>query len=154
GRQATLACTQSHHALKSEEAFARGTVRVATLTEFEKEPHFATENFEHFSGPLPIVGPFPQKTAESMPKVGRLPLDLYPEFPYTGYKWGMVVDLNACTGCGGCVVACQAENSIPVVGKTEVTRAREMHWLRVDQYHTGDPSRPETVSAVFQPLMC
>jgi molybdopterin-containing oxidoreductase family iron-sulfur binding subunit len=90
-----------------------------------------------------------------MPKVGRLPLDIYPEsFLYDGYKWGMVVDLNACIGCGGCVVACQAENNTPVVGKEQVTRGREMHWLRIDQYHKTDPANPENVEAIFQPLMC
>jgi molybdopterin-containing oxidoreductase family iron-sulfur binding subunit len=151
-----LAVTQSHFAIKSAEAAKRGIIRVMPLAEVEHPgSHEHGEGGGHEGGPLPIVGPFPQKTPEHMPAVGRLPLDLYPEdHKYDGYKWGMVIDLNACTGCGGCVVACQAENNSPVVGKDQVTRAREMHWLRIDQYHTGDPAQPETVSGFFQPLMC
>src|SRR6266436_2419776 len=66
----------------------------------------------------------------------------------------MVIDLAGCVGCSACVVACQSENNIPVVGKTEVTRGRIMHWLRIDEFFQGDPSKPESLSATFQPLMC
>jgi MoCo/4Fe-4S cofactor protein with predicted Tat translocation signal len=76
---------------------------------------------------------------------------LYPEWKYGGYRWGMTVDLSACVGCKACVVACQAENNIPVVGRSEVLRGREMHWLRVDTYFTGDPSAPD---AYFMPVPC
>jgi molybdopterin-containing oxidoreductase family iron-sulfur binding subunit len=155
GRIAVLACTQSHFPLKSQEAERRGLIRVMSLEEVEHPESHERGEDSHEGGPLPIVGPFPQKTKEHMPTVGRLPLDIYPEdHMYLGYKWGMVIDLNACTGCGGCIVACQAENNIPVVGKDQVTRGRAMHWLRVDQYHRGDPAKPETVEGFFQPLMC
>jgi molybdopterin-containing oxidoreductase family iron-sulfur binding subunit len=104
-------------------------VRAATLDEFHKNPHFAKELEED-----------PPKT-----------LTLYPEFKYDGYAWGMAIDVNACIGCNACVVACQAENNVPVVGKDQVARAREMHWLRVDSYYRGDIDNPETY---FQPVPC
>ncbi len=78
--------------------------------------------------------------------------DLWPDdHPMTGHKWGMVVDLHACTGCSACVVSCQAENNIPVVGRDEVRRQREMHWLRIDRYFTD---AAEQVDVVYQPMMC
>ncbi len=68
--------------------------------------------------------------------------NMYPEHEYPGPHWTMVVDLNTCTGCGACVVACNAENNVPVVGKDQVIRSREMHWMRIDRYYTGEDRQP------------
>jgi len=84
-------------------------------------------------------------------------LSLYPEFDYKnqghGYAWGMSIDLNSCVGCNACMIACQSENNIPIVGKEQVVRSREMHWIRVDTYFKGeDPNKPE--GPFFQPVPC
>jgi MoCo/4Fe-4S cofactor protein with predicted Tat translocation signal len=76
---------------------------------------------------------------------------LYPEVPHEGHHWALMVDLNACTGCSSCVIACQSENNTPVIGKDQVRRRRIMHWMRIDRYYTGDEENP---GVVFQPLMC
>lgn len=148
GRKFTLACTQSHHAIKSEEAIKRGLVRTVTLDEM-RAPGFHLPHHEH-DGPLPSVIGMPQKP----PVIGKLPNDMFPPFPYDGNKWGMVIDLSSCVGCTACVAACQAENNIPVVGKDQVTRGREMHWLRIDQYHAGDPFDSSSIQSVFEPVAC
>lgn len=79
----------------------------------------------------------------------------YPDHIKPGVKWGMSIDLNTCTGCSACVVACTAENNVSVVGKTQVQRAHEMHWLRIDRYFTfNDKNNHENVDVVFQPMLC
>ncbi len=124
GAAAGIPCTQYHHLMEG-----RGLVRVADRDAFVRDPHVVHEGFEA-----------PDRA-----------ITLYPNWEYTGYKWGMAIDVNACIGCNACVVACQSENNIPVVGRHEVEAGREMHWLRIDAYHRGSESAPETY---FQPVPC
>jgi molybdopterin-containing oxidoreductase family iron-sulfur binding subunit len=80
------------------------------------------------------------------------PVDLYEPYDYSkGHKWGMAIDLAACVGCGACTAACQAENNIPIVGRDECSLGREMHWIRIDRYHEGDPDNP---TVHHQPMTC
>ncbi len=124
GNRYTIANTQHHHSMEG-----RGIVKSATLAEYEKDRDFVKHE--------------DPETPKSQ--------SLYPEYPYNGYKWGMTIDQNVCTGCSACVVACQAENNIAVVGKEQVVKHREMQWLRIDRYHKGDAANPEVFN---QPMLC
>jgi molybdopterin-containing oxidoreductase family iron-sulfur binding subunit len=124
GERYQLASTQLHHNMEN-----RHLVRAGTLAEYLEHPDFVHE-----------MGHEPPRN-----------MTLYPEHKYEGYAWGMVIDLNSCIGCNACTIACQAENNIPIVGKTEVANGREMHWIRVDRYYKGDLDHPETY---HQPVPC
>jgi molybdopterin-containing oxidoreductase family iron-sulfur binding subunit len=153
GLHYTLACTQMHYAMEG-----RDPVRHATLDAYRKDPTFArTVTVAHeLQREIEANVPGPHENTPPGPGTDRrlVPLTLYPEVPYTDHRWGMSIDLAACVGCSACVVACQAENNIPVVGKKEVSRGREMHWLRIDRYFSGEPDDPGSVSTWFQPLPC
>jgi MoCo/4Fe-4S cofactor protein with predicted Tat translocation signal len=140
GERYSFACTQNHHAIDQEQGIEedalagveeekRHIVRTATLADYQRDPDFAAHESE--------------APARSM--------TLYPNKTYEGHAWGMAIDLNVCTGCSACVVACQAENNIPVVGKDQVQRRREMHWIRIDRYFTGDMDDP---GLHIQPVPC
>ncbi len=121
---ALLARTQEHASMEGRPVF-----REAPLDEYRKHPAFAQEAVE-------------------LPKLESM----WTEKPYdTGHQWAMTIDLNSCVGCNACVVACQSENNVPIVGKAQVRKGREMHWVRVDRYFTGAPEQPRMV---FQPIPC
>jgi molybdopterin-containing oxidoreductase family iron-sulfur binding subunit len=137
GQKYALAVTQHHHSIDTSAVRHRvqEIVREARVQEFRANPELFRVGSDK---PLP---PLPNPPA----------LTLYPERKYEGYAWGMAIDLTACTGCNACVVACQAENNIPIVGKDQVIRGREMHWLRIDRYYKGSLDAPDTV---HQPVLC
>ena len=129
GRRVELAATQIHHTLSVPEHLAPAGGAVRPIVQ---------------ETTLPELGE-PTEEREKQE-------DLWPnDHPYKGHRWGMAVDLNACTGCSACVIACQVENNTPVVGKDEVRRKREMHWIRIDRYYSGPPGE---VEVAHQPMMC
>jgi len=116
-----LALTQTHHSMEG-----RDIVRETTLKDWQNDPQAGNK------APIKLIS-------------------LWPEHDKSGEQWGMAIDLNKCTGCSGCIISCNAENNVPVVGRSEVKLRREMHWLRIDRYYKGDDENP---AVVHQPLMC
>lgn len=142
GDNSVLAMTQTHHSFEG-----RNIIRETTFKKYLQNPKSGSGN-------------------DAKEHEGNF--DLFPEHKMLGQNWMMAIDLNACTGCGACVVACHAENNVPVVGKAEVRRRRDMHWLRIDRYYSFDDKGKsvteekeiehledfENISVVHQPMMC
>ena len=134
-----VAQTQIHNSYEDRTEVVKET----TLANFIKHP----KKFKEFR----------EKLAEDFaPKTGdyRVESTIYPDHPQPGLKWGMSIDMNSCTACGACVVACHAENNVPVVGKSEVARYHDMHWLRIDRYFVTGENPDDVKAVVFQPMLC
>ncbi|GMU85347.1 MAG: hypothetical protein AMXMBFR48_05890 [Ignavibacteriales bacterium] len=125
-----IVSTQDHHAFDDEmiadQHLKRNIIREATVAQYMKDPHVIHHG-------------------------GHELHTLYEDHEYPEVKWAMSIDLNKCTGCGQCVVACNSENNIPIVGKDQVATGREMQWIKIDRYYSGSPENP---SAKLQPMLC
>lgn len=140
-----IAQTQTHQTYMGR----KSVIQESTLSEYQKNPS---------------AGRYYPKVATSQGAKSPKDISLWKGHKYPNHHWGLVVDLNTCTGCSVCVVACQVENNIPVVGKDEVLNRREMHWIRIDRYYTSDadPNGPKGAmeqassnpDVIFQPIMC
>jgi molybdopterin-containing oxidoreductase family iron-sulfur binding subunit len=144
GEDYLIAYTQTHNQYEGR----KEVVREYALSELKSHPKILLEQREK------LAEDYAKKTGDY-----RVEGTLYPNYPYPGPKWGMSIDLNTCTGCGACTVACTAENNVAVVGKSEVLRNHEMHWLRIDRYfatYRDDSGKDDldSLNVVFMPMMC
>jgi molybdopterin-containing oxidoreductase family iron-sulfur binding subunit len=114
--------------LTREMEHSRGIIREGTLEEYKNDPNFIQKE-----------------------RVEDKPTTIYRKFDYEGVKWAMSIDLNKCTGCSACVISCNVENNIPIVGKDQVAVSREMQWIRIDRYYSGTPAEPKIS---LQPMLC
>lgn len=141
GGDMMLASTQDHGSMAD-----RHIVRTATAAQYQSNPNVIKDNIHILDNTpweeYPSLWTEPNAASDD-PRIA--------EAMYSSEQWGMTIDLNTCTGCNACIVACQSENNIQVVGKDQVSRGRELHWLRLDRYYTGDESNP---GMVVQPMMC
>lgn len=153
GASSPIAQTQTHHTLMDR----RPVVQENTLANYIKNPKEVTE-YEKISTPDGLEAPNK--------------VSLWQDYQYNNHHWGMAIDLNSCLGCGSCIIGCQTENNIAVVGKQQVINRREMHWLRIDRYYSSDTHKDsfetkgkvttyaemedpsENPQVIFQPMMC
>ena len=133
-----IAQTQTHSSYEGRTE----VVKEMTIADFKKSPEEIIEDRKKELAPYGGIENYREQGS------------LYSEYDKPGIKWGMSIDMNSCVACGACVVACHAENNVSVVGKSEVLRYHDMHWIRIDRYFSGDLEDADSVQTVFQPMLC